>query len=998
MARRKRFLEDDDDSDSYEDSDAGNADFGLDEDPDAREERALFEDPYKRKRRRKNGKEDALYGVFAESDDEDRGSGRGGRNGQGGRSKRSDWTKAPAFVTGQKQTKTSEEESEEEHADPDAMNVDGEDGDSSNDENEGEEEEEGEGEGEGAEDPFDDESEPSRRPSPRIREDEEEEESTSRPRFGGIGMGMGSKGGIGSGSGSGNSVRGGMSIPFAKGGIGTSRLASSIGELPDATDTSLLQAVPSSSRGGIGSSSRTTENDDLPASFGGGSRSASFLRDTKPSRPATPLSHSEQMHFTKISGSFGARLLEKMGWKSGTGLGVSGEGIITPVESKLRPERSGIAFRGFKEKTQQSKMEARRRGEVISDDEDDPMVRKARKKEREAKEKRSNIWKKPKKVKTKIEHKTYEQIIAEAGGEPPSSGIGQIIDATGAIPKEVSSLAEVSLNNWTPSIDPTRIPEVRHNIRLISETCKSDLDGLAREAKSLEERKRFVTQEDVRLRKKVDDEAELIARLQQIQLVATEIDAKAKELASVYEVSLDHFSPLFYKLMSEYEREFEQYQLDELVVAAIAPLVRRMVAQWNPLEDPIAFMDAFRNWRRGLCVNQEKPPEMQIDRYGSATVAASPVQVEKQMTPFESLLWNVWLPRVRTAINNEWSPKTPRPVVKLYEAWSTYLPAFIRDNMLDQLILPKVQKAVSDWNPKLDEVSLHAIVFPWLPHVGLRMEEFLGEARRKVKSLLRHWAVGDPIPGDLKAWKEVFDAVEWDNILLKYIVPKLGATLRNDFRVNPRNQNMEPLQQVWSWSDLLRPSILIQILETEFFPKWLDVLHVWLIQPKVSFGEVAQWYDIWKGNFPESMRNLPGFTRGLQLMNQAMELGPDAPSRLRKPDYRSEKEAALATSTSTKAKHKVIQSSTLAHEVTFRSIVEEFAASHNLMFMPAGKAHEKSRMPLFRVSLSADGKGGVLVFILDDAVWASREGIGGPTEDYRPISLEDMALRATGKG
>ncbi|KAL0571701.1 hypothetical protein V5O48_010262 [Marasmius crinis-equi] len=991
MARRKRVIDDDDDSDSYEDSDTGGADFGLDEDPDAREERALFENPYKRKRRRRNGKEDALYGVFADSDEEP--SGHGGR--RGGKNTRSDWTKAPAFVTGQSSKAANEEAN--------AMDVD--DGDKELDGGSSSDEGENAGEGEGAEDFSDDESEPSRRPSPRIREEEDEEDSTSRPQFGGIGMR--SKGGIGSGIGA---SAGGISTPsFAKGGIGSSRLASTIGETPENKETS----VPPSVRGGIGSSSKLAHSDDLPTAFGG-NRSTSFMRDEKSSRPSTPLNRTEQMHFAKISGSFGARMLEKMGWKSGSGLGATGEGIVTPVESKMRPERAGIAFRGFKEKTEQSKMEARRRGEAVSDDEDDPNVRKARKKEREAKEKRAEMWKKPKKVKTKVEHKTYEQIVAEAGGEAPSTGIGQIIDATGAVPKEVSSLAEVSLNNWTPSIDPTRIPEVRHNIRLIAETCKSDLDGLAREAKSLEERKKFVAQEDLRLRKKVDEEAELIARLQQVQLVATEIDAKAKELSSVYEVSLDQFSPLFYKLMSEYDREFEKYQLDELIVAAITPLVRRAVAQWKPLEDPTAFMQTFRNWRRGLRVNSaEKPPELQVDRYGTTTVSTASPQMyvasesfvgsaltvcssEKPMTAFESLLWNVWLPRVRTAINNDWSPKTPQSAVKLYEAWSTYLPPFIRDNVLDQLILPKVQKAIVDWNPKLDDVSLHAIVFPWLPHVGLRMEEFLGDARRKVKNLLKNWAVGEEVPKDLKSWKDVFDAAEWDNILLKYVVPKLGATLRDDFRVNPRNQNMEPFQQVLLWIDLLRPSIVTQIFETEFFPKWLDVLHVWLIQPKVSLGEVARWYDIWQESFPESMRNLPGFTRGLQLMNQAMELGPDAPSRLPKPDYRAETRAA-STSAATKQKTKPTQPSSLAHEVTFRSIVEEFAASHNLMFMPTGKAHEKSRMPLFRVSLTADGKGGVLIFIMDDAVWASSEGVGGPTEDYRPISLENMALRATGR-
>jgi tuftelin-interacting protein 11 len=47
-------------------------------------------------------------------------------------------------------------------------------------------------------------------------------------------------------------------------------------------------------------------------------------------------------------------------------------------------------------------------------------------------------------------------------------------------------------------------------------------------------------------------------------------------------------------------------------------------------------------------------------------------------------------------------------------------------------------------------------------------------------------------------------------------------------------------------------------------------------------------------------------------------------------------------------------------------------------------------MPLFRVSLTVDGKGGILVYIQDDAVWAPVAADGG----YRAISLEDMVSRA----
>ncbi|KAF7356333.1 Tuftelin-interacting protein 11 [Mycena venus] len=977
MARRKRILDDGDDSDASVGSEID--DFDPNESADARAARNLFENPYQRKRRRVSDEDDE---DGLEADLKPR------RN----TARRSNWTQAPAFVSGDASKSTSK-------MDVDDAEEDGED-DGSED-----------GHEDGADDS--DSSESSRPPSPRVREEEEEE--AEPPQMRGIGSRSGrppdetdvpmpmfgaSKGGIGS-------SRGAPSVTFSKGGLGSafaktgmaafSKAGDDVPPPPPSTSTPAKGGI-GSSKGGIGSRAPPPSfEDDLPASFGNRSR-PSFVRDDSPStRPATPLSASEQAHFNKIQGTIGARLLAKMGWQAGTGLGAAGEGIVTPVESKLRPQKMGMGFRGFKEKTEQSKAEARRRGEVVSDPEEPPAARQARKKEKEAKEKRSDVWKRPKKVKTKVEHKTYEQILAEAGQElPASAGLGQIIDATGAVPREVSSLADVSLNSWSPSNDPTRIPEVRHNIRLIAEACKTDLDGLAREAKALDERKKWVAHEDARLRKKVEEEADLIARLQQVQIVANEIDAKSKELASVYEISLEAFSPLFYKLVDQFSREFERYRLDEIVVAAIAPLVRRMVSTWDPLDAPMVFLSTFRSWRRALRVNaaEEKPAQMQVDVYGSKTVSVAPIDIEKPMTPFESLLWNVWLPKVRTSINNEWSPQTPLPAVKLYEAWSSFLPPFIRDNLLDQLILPKVKKAVADWNPRRATVTLQSIVFPWLPHLGLRMEDVLGDAQRKVKSLLRSWSVGDDIPEDLATWREVFDTAEWDAMLLKYVVPKLGACLREEFRVNPRDQIMTPLTNVLKWAGTVRPSIFSQILETEFFPKWLDVLHVWLIQPKVSFEEVAQWYSFWKGSFPEKVQNMAGvsrgFTRGLQLMNKAIELGPDAPTRLPRPDFRAEQASAPNTPGRNGTPRAPPRPSARTQEITFRSIVEDFAALHNLLFIPTGRAHEISRMPLFRVSLTADGKGGILVYILDDAVWAAV----GDDGTYRAISLEDMVLRA----
>jgi tuftelin-interacting protein 11 len=504
----------------------------------------------------------------------------------------------------------------------------------------------------------------------------------------------------------------------------------------------------------------------------------------------------------------------------------------------------------------------------------------------------------------------------------------------------------------------------------------------------------------------------VISRLQQVHLVVDDIQSLARQQASDYEASLEPFSPHFHKLLSQFPSEFDRYRLDEIVVAAVAPIVclivtrmpntcllfyqvRRMLSRWNPLEEPDKLLSTFRLWKQALKLadREERPPDTQVGFLGASAFPVPPPKVDVPMTPFESLLWNVWLPRVRSSINNDWDPSTPQPAVSLYEVWSTFLPPFIRDNFLDQLILPKISRAVADWSPRRSDVPLKTLVFPWLPHVGLRIEEFLGDARRKLKSLLRGWDITEGVPPDLAAWREVFNVGDWDTMMLKYIVPKLGATLRDDFHVNPRSQDMAPLERVLAWVPLLRSSILGPLLVAEFFPKWLDVLHIWLVQPRPNFDEVAQWYAFWKGVFSEDILALPtvrdGFTRGLQLMNMAIELGPDAPTQLPRPEHHRHRSPTPAPiegvkgGTSKKPPPRV-------QEITFRSIVEDFAARHNLMFLPAGRVHERSRMPLFRVSPTADGKGGILVYVLDDAVWgADEEG------EYRAITLENMVLRAT---
>ena len=90
----------------------------------------------------------------------------------------------------------------------------------------------------------------------------------------------------------------------------------------------------------------------------------------------------------------------------------------------------------------------------------------------------------------------------------------------------------------------------------------------------------------------------------------------------------------------------------------------------------------------------------------------------------------------------------------------------------------------------------------------------------------------------------MLEPAAWQDATLKYIVPRLGELLRDDFRVNPRKQDLKPLEAVISWFEkgVIGKSIMNQIVETQVFPKWLEALHIWLSHPKASYGEIAEWY------------------------------------------------------------------------------------------------------------------------------------------------------------
>jgi len=73
---------------------------------------------------------------------------------------------------------------------------------------------------------------------------------------------------------------------------------------------------------------------------------------------------------------FGSRMLEKMGWTKGAGIGKNAQSIVNPLEAKVRPGAMGLGYGGYREttdkaKTQQKRILSQAEREGASDDSDD---------------------------------------------------------------------------------------------------------------------------------------------------------------------------------------------------------------------------------------------------------------------------------------------------------------------------------------------------------------------------------------------------------------------------------------------------------------------------------------------------------------------------------------------------------------------------------------------------------------------------------------------------
>lgn len=562
--------------------------------------------------------------------------------------------------------------------------------------------------------------------------------------------------------------------------------------------------------------------------------------------------------------SFGARMMAKMGYEEGKGLGKEGQGRNIIIEANLRPQ--GIGLGAVKEKSQQERTEEKRqaklRGEVVADSDSEEEKKKRRKKakNRTLGSAFDSAASTPRRQKTK--YLTAEELKASAPGLHIPDAFAPILDMTGPGSKVLTSTSGI----MTPTTETAQSAETVETRKLVKR-AQADLLAFSDEWKSLEARKTYI---DLELKEKEQEMDALRLDFERLQVFTNLVSG---------ELATDDWPQAIACLQKALGLEAAHTEVADVAVAAIHPFLRD--PDWDPLAEPTRFATDLKSLS-GLLM-QSSNEGRSIGKWEATAVQDDDVyrRHHKATTPYESMMYKNWLPKVLAAVRT-WDVHNPTPMLTIMESWNDLLPAFVRAQFVDNIVR-KLETAVSDWNPRKKRQSHHlphAWLFPWLQylppyHLDPRGTGLVADVRRKFRQMIDVWEFERGLFPGLRQWEDVLGD-QWRPLIMSHVLPSMGRYMRTNFRVDPADQEpyLPVLMGILKWTHMLGTQVITEVLLQHMFPMWHEKLKEWLALEEADLSEVAEWYGWWRGVLPEEVAATKGvrgeFDKGMRVMATAV--------------------------------------------------------------------------------------------------------------------------------
>ncbi|XP_076959608.1 septin and tuftelin-interacting protein 1 homolog 1-like [Bidens hawaiensis] len=535
--------------------------------------------------------------------------------------------------------------------------------------------------------------------------------------------------------------------------------------------------------------------------------------------------------FENHTKGIGAKLLEKMGYKGG-GLGKNAQGIVAPIEAKLRPKNMGMGYNEYKEAAnvpilQESLDQNKGLPQPIS--------------ESQPKEK---MWLKQGRLKKKKkDYVTAEELLIKKQ-EQGLDVVQKVFDMRGPQVRVLSNLENLNAEEKSREND-VPMPELQHNVRLIVDLAELDIQKIDRNLRieretvvTLQKEKEQLKADANRQKKQLDNMEEIVEVVEWLGL-----ESQAGTL------TLDLLAKSVGNLQKRFPDEYKLASLSTIACSYALPLFFREFQGWDPLTNPEGHLNVVSVWKDLL----------QGDEIFDS--------------PYTQLFMEVVFPAVRISSTNTWQARDPEPLLKFLDSWEQLMPHQALQTILDNIVMPKLSAAVNSWDPTREQIAIHKWVHPWLPLLGQKLDTFYPTIRNRLESVLHVWHPSDVSAYTiLSPWKPVFDPVSWEQIMVRFIIPKLVAVM-HEFQVNPADQKLDPFYWVLTWVNAIPVHHMLHIMDI-FFNKWQEVLYQWLCS-KPDFQEVYNWFMGWRNLIPAELASNEHIRArlhtGLDMMNQAAE-------------------------------------------------------------------------------------------------------------------------------
>ena len=984
----------------------------------------------------KRGKREAIYGVFAESDDDgEDGEERDGRRNRRGR-RREDFSK-PVGFTSAGNAKTDEEEEEEEEDEATTM------------------------------------------------DEERRRSGLGASGVGGLGFnvaGGSGGGGLGFNSDSYEDARpgiggGGLGLGFAPASAPT-RLEEEKEEEDDEDDFDLLpssfgQRVVANAKQRMrdaeearNAAKRKREEAKAKESFAAGLGNEDDNDDTddtindRKRRSSNRDGHEEHFakpDFEKHTKGIGAKLLAKMGYKPGQGLGADGKGISRAIETKLRPKNMGMGYGDFEEnvenerKNQQMKKSgAGKRGG--GDHESKKFAS-----ERRMEEKRSNaetiekkLWKRSAKddVKRKaVRYETPEELIARREREQRE------LDENNENNNANGSLVEALQQPKMKIIDMSKRGGARE-LEIDGTTFKSktgqylqgdsDDDELRADDQHLPGRELLrnlnamrklaasnISLYDAKVRTEMDTSAALKREQERLSQIETDVRKNEEDIRTLNEKvkllmendnsgSNDDDDEKIVQQWLELKREHKE-AFAELDIAAIAAqkhakrYFEKAFRDWDPKNHDKKDDDddkrrshkrAYENcikWRDVLVSTTEIVKKQE----SFLNYADDPVtEIVEDETLLEEVIETPVTMKIIRALIQGWDVRDVESnlAMDLFYEWQSVLPRRSLDKIVENAIIPKLTREIEKWTFVEDEDEKGARssssipstwIFPWLEILLEPIKALSSTIKQKFANVLDA-SISLKAVAVIKPWVEVktivFGRTWWSQFVEKTVVPKL-VTKASLIEIDPADQNLEIFNNLLLWKSILASSEetdggggIAKVLErSHFWKKWSSTLKSWLRDEKnCDLIEVAEWYESWKTLLGEDVCNherpRKHLRKALEAMNAAATGEPIALSDGEDED--TQRSLARRNKDTSRSKNKSRSSTTV--KKTLKDILETVAAENDFTFLPKSNRRTRAEnLPVF-----AFGGVTVAVDVNKDLVSVLANGAG--EESWTVVGIEEL--------